>query len=165
MQALRDKLERDAIELNGAARLAETTAPARIIANLPLASLADEKLAGRFRHWRGASGRRYIFSLYEPESCPAYDDAVLIVAAKCPGGLRRIVTICDTGALPELALARAREAAATLDESVECHIHLLAASRDERAAAIEDLRPADGDGAAQIKPTPLPGVRNSGTQR
>lgn len=165
MQALWDKLERDPIELNAAERPAETGPPARILANQALASLADEKLAGRFRHWRGASGRRYIFSLYEPESCPAYDDAVLIVAVKCTAGLRRILTICDTGPLPELALARACEAADASDESVECHVHLLAASHAERAAVIEDLRPPDGDHAAEVKPTPLPGMRSSGISR
>ena len=143
MQALWDKLEREPIEPNASARAPnEDIAPERFAASQALTSLANEKLAERFRHWRGASGRRYIFSLYAPESCPAYDDAVLIVALKATNGLRRIATICDTGSLPELALARACKAAAAPGESVECHIHLLAASRAERAAVIGDLHAA-----------------------
>jgi hypothetical protein len=165
MQALSDKLERESIDLSAAMHPIETDAPSPAVDNQALASLADEKLAGRFRHWRGASGRRYIFSLYEPESCPAYDDAVLIVAVKFPGGVRRIMTICDTGSLPELALARAHEAATESGESIECHIHLLAASRDERAAVIEDLRPTDGEDAAGVKPALLPSIRDVATLR
>ena len=139
MQALWDKLEREPIKLSASSH---ASAPARSAASQALTSLANEKLAERFRHWRGASGRRYIFSLYAPESCPAYDDAVLIVALKAADGLRRIAMICDTGSLPELALSRACKAAAAPGESVECHVHLLAASRAERAAVIEDLHSA-----------------------
>ncbi len=120
-----------------------TLPQARFVANQALTSLADEKLAGRFRHWRGVSGRRYIFSLYAPECCPPYDDAVLIVAMRSADGLSRIAMICDTGSLPDLALVRARDVAATPGESVECHIHLLAASRAERDAVINDLLPVD----------------------
>ena len=148
MQALWDKLEREPIELGVSAGASKKdVAPERFAASQALTSLANEKLAERFRHWRGASGRRYIFSLYAPESCPAYDDVVLIVAMKAANGLRRIATICDTGSLPELALARACKAAAAPGESVECHIHLLAASRAERAAVIEDLHSAPARGS------------------
>jgi hypothetical protein len=137
MQALWDKLEREAVESTNAP--AATNAPVRRVDACELVSLAGETLAGRFRHWRGASGRRYVFSLYDASACPAYDDAVLIVAAKRQGEDRRILAICDTGALPELAVARAREAAASLGARVECHVHLLAGSRAERAAVIDDL--------------------------
>ena len=136
MHALQDLRERG----DGfAAAAAADAAPA--VANAELAALAGEALAGRFRHWRGRSGRRYAFSVYDPASCPAYEDAVLIVAAVGPGGERRIVSIADTGALPEIAVARARAIASSLEARVECHVHLLAASRLEREAAIADLRP------------------------
>lgn len=135
MQALRDLRERGG-------GFAAATKAARTIANAELAALAGEALAGRFRHWRGWSGRRYVFSVYDPASCPAYEDAVLIVAAAGPDGERRIVSIADTGALPEIAVARARAIASSLATRVECHVHLLAASRAEREAAIADLRPS-----------------------
>src|SRR5579872_530680 len=133
MQALRDLRERG----GGFAAAGETASAA----NSELAALAGETLAGRFRHWRGASGRRYVFSVYDSDACPAYDDAVLIVATIGPSGERRIVSIADTGALPEIAVAHARRIASSLSMRVECHVHLLAASRFEREAAIADLRP------------------------
>ena len=67
----------------------------------PLAALAEEALSPRFRSWRGASGRRYIVSVYDPAACPAYCDAVLIAAAASPEGRRRPLALLDTGAFPE----------------------------------------------------------------
>src|SRR5664279_3133345 len=67
----------------------------------PLAALADEPLSPRFCAWRGASGRRYIASVYEARACPAYCDAALIVVAADANGRRRIVELADTGAFPE----------------------------------------------------------------
>ncbi len=46
-----------------APRLAETDGE-------PLAALAGEALAPRFRSWRGASGRRYIVSVYDARRLP-----------------------------------------------------------------------------------------------
>jgi hypothetical protein len=139
MQALQDKLERDSFDL---ATQAPANAWTRFVDNRELSALAGDPLAGRFRHWRGLSGRRYIFSVYDQPSCPAYDDAILIVAAVEANETRRIVFISDTGALPELTIARARKAAAAVGGPVEFHVHLLAGLRAERRAAMEDLRPA-----------------------
>jgi hypothetical protein len=35
-------------------------------------------LAGRFHFWRGASGRRYACTRFEPNDLPAYEDAVAL---------------------------------------------------------------------------------------
>ena len=139
MQALHDKLERRSSDLT--TRTA-SDAWVRLVDNRELSVLAGDPLAGRFRHWRGLSGARYIFSVYDQASCPAYDDVVLMIAAVEADESRRIVFIADTGVLPELTIARARKVAASIDGPVEFHVHLLAGSRPERAAAIEDLRPA-----------------------
>ena len=120
-------------------RWAEPIAASPIARNAPLAALAGESLAKRFRHWRGASGRRYVFSVYDRRCCPAYDDAVLIVAEVDADGERRASFIADTGVLPELVLAQADERAASAERAVEFHVHLLAATRAERAALIADL--------------------------
>jgi hypothetical protein len=136
MQALWDELGGDGV---GFAKRGRETR--RSVDNLELAALEGNALARRFRYWRGASGRRYLFSVYNPASCPAYEDVVLIVAAVAESGERRILSIIDTGALPELAVARAREIATSPDMRVEHHVHLLAGSRAERAATIDDLRP------------------------
>ncbi|HEV3045639.1 MAG TPA: hypothetical protein VGY52_17380 [Roseiarcus sp.] len=139
MQALWDKLEREGVELS----VSEAGDAARLVDNRELSALAGDSLAGRFRHWRGSSGRRYIFSVYDPDSCPAYDGVVLIGAAIDENNARRIIFVADTGILPDVALARAREKAAACDCAVEFHVHLLASSRRERAAAIADLSTSD----------------------
>jgi hypothetical protein len=139
MQALWDKLEREGVELS----VSEAGDAARLVDNRELSALAGDSLAGRFRHWRGASGRRYIFSVYDPDSCPAYDGVVLIGAAIDENNERRIIFVADTGILPDVVLARAREKAAACDCAVEFHVHLLASSHRERAAAIADLSTCD----------------------
>ena len=108
----------------------------------PLAALADEPLSPRFCAWRGASGRRYIASVYEARACPAYCDAALIaVAANCHGE-RRIVALADTGAFPEPVVARLTQTLAPAAERLEFHLHLLAATSAERRAALDDLAAA-----------------------
>jgi len=104
----------------------------------PLAALAGEPLDGRFRSWRGRSGRRYVFSVYHPASCPAYEDAVLLAAAVAPDGGRRPLFIGDTGCFPDIVLARGADSAPR-GAAVEMHVHLLAGSRAGRDAVLADL--------------------------
>ena len=118
-----------------AAWLAETDAE-------PLAALTGETLSPRFCSWRGASGRRYIVSVYDAHACPAYCDAVLIAAAVGADGRRRALALADTGVFPEPVLARAAKSLANVAERVEFHLHLLAASPVERHAALDDLSAA-----------------------
>ena len=108
----------------------------------PLASLADEPLSPRFCAWRGASGRRYIASVYEARACPAYCDAALIAVAAEPDGRRRIVALADTGVFPEPVVARLAQTAAPFSGRLELHLHLLAATAAERRAALDDLAAA-----------------------
>jgi hypothetical protein len=108
----------------------------------PLASLIGDTLSPRFCSWRGASGRRYIVSIYEPQLCPAYCDAVLIAAAVGADGRRHALALADTGVFPEPLLARAVRALSNGPERVEFHLHLLAASSAERRAALDDLAAA-----------------------
>jgi hypothetical protein len=118
-----------------AARLAATDGE-------PLAALTGESLSPRFCSWRGASGRRYIVSVYDARACPAYCDAVLIAAAVDADGRRRALALADTGVFPEPVLARTAKFAASVAERVEFHLHLLAASPAERRAALDDLAAA-----------------------
>jgi hypothetical protein len=110
-------------------------------ASAPLRALAGEALAARFRSWRGASGRRYIFSVFDRQSCPPYEHVVAMIVARDPDGERRIVFIDDTGCFPDLALAKAVKGIAA-EREVELHVHLLATSCTERAAMIADLSQA-----------------------
>ena len=108
----------------------------------PLAALADEPLSPRFYAWRGASGRRYIASVYEARACPAYCDAALIAVARQSDGRRRIVALADTGVFPEPVVARLAETFAPTAERLEFHLHLLAETASERRAALDDLAAA-----------------------
>ena len=106
--------------------------------NAPLTALAGEAVGGRFRSWRGHSGRRYVFSVYDFACCPPYEHAVMIIAAAAPDGERRIVSIAETGCFPDIVLAKAA-ATGVAHGALEIHIHLLAQSRAERIAVIADL--------------------------
>jgi hypothetical protein len=89
----------------------------------------------KYRHWRGRSGRAYAFSVYAPGDCPAYADAVLLVASRRGAALACL----DLGEFPEGALARLRRRFALQD--VEFHIHVLAERAGDRRALVEDLAP------------------------
>jgi hypothetical protein len=122
-------------------RPARSSAPFYAGASAPLRALAGEALAARFRSWRGASGRRYIFSIFDRQSCPAYEHVVAMIVRRDPDGERRIMFIGDTGCFPELALARAAKEIPVAGE-IEFHLHMLATSRAERNAMIADLAQA-----------------------
>jgi hypothetical protein len=122
-------------------RPARSSAPFHAGASAPLRALAGEALAARFRSWRGASGRRYIFSIFDRQSCPAYEHVVAMIVRRDPDGERRIMFIGDTGCFPELALARAAKEIPVAGE-IEFHLHMLATSRAERNAMIADLAQA-----------------------
>lgn len=106
---------------------------------LPLFGLANSDLAGRYSHWLGTSGKRYLFSVYDPATCPAYCDAVLVVAKVDAFGRRAIIAIEDTGDFPDPAVCRAAQAAKRAGERAELHLHLLATTRAARREAIADL--------------------------
>lgn len=105
----------------------------------PLSALAGEALGARFRSWRGASGRRYVFSIYSPQSCPAYSHVVIIVAAVEADGERKALFIADSGWFPDIVFARAAAKWKSAGAEIEFHIHLLATSPAERRALIADL--------------------------
>jgi len=95
----------------------------------------EELFLARYRHWRGASGRSYVFSVYAPDDCPAYEDAVVMVAAR-----GRALACVDLGALPLTTLEGLRRRYA--DRDVEFQIHVLADRGADRRALIADLTPA-----------------------
>lgn len=121
-------------------RVAGQTDAGRIGA-APLAGLAGSPLEPRFRYWRGASGRRYLFSVFPaPGSCggdavPRFENAVSLAVARGAGDARVILAVVETGSLPD-APDGADALACGADE---IHVHLLATSATERAAIRRDL--------------------------
>jgi hypothetical protein len=102
------------------------------------AYLACEDLyLAKFRHWRGRSGRSYVFSAYPPRECPAYEDAVLLATERGGG----VLACLDLGPLPEARLAELRRLYGDRLDEIEFQIHVLANRAAERRALIEDLTP------------------------
>jgi hypothetical protein len=113
--------------------------------DLPLDGFCEDKSAylacedlyhAKFRHWLGRSGRFYVFSVYAPGECPAYEDAVVLVA-----GQRGALACVDLGALPDLRLSELRRLYDDRLDEVEFQIHVLAESGAERRSLIEDITP------------------------
>lgn len=114
----------------------------------PLMALKNQPLAGRFHGWRGASGQRYICTVFATaEEAGACAQAIVIAVARKSSGACEAVLIGQTGALPDcFALGRFVAQARGLGANA-WHVHLLASSRAQRSAAIADLRFfADGCG-------------------
>jgi hypothetical protein len=104
-----------------------------------LAALAGMSISSRFCSWKGQSGRRYVFSVYPASACPAFCDAILLAAVRDPKGRRRVLSVRETGAFPEPPTARAQRELKAFGAAGELHVHLLARSPKERAAALADL--------------------------
>jgi hypothetical protein len=104
-----------------------------------LSALAGTPLAQRFCSWRGLSARRYVFSVYPASDCPAFCDAVMLAAVRDDAGRLRVLSVRDTGAFPEPVVARAERELRAYGPGLEFHLHLLASSPAERAAAVTDL--------------------------
>jgi hypothetical protein len=91
----------------------------------------------KFRHWRGRSGRSYVFSVYAPRECPAYENTVVVAALRGGG----VLACVDLGPFPEARLYRLRRRLHERLDDVEFQIHVLAEREGDRQALIDDLAP------------------------
>ena len=114
-----------------------------------LASLRTHALRDGYHAWHGASGRRYVASVFPFDSSardaglPAFEAFVLIAAVA--DGTRRVARRVE---VIEWGSVRHRAVAAAIEDGVEeWHVHLLGGSRAEREAIAADLRAAAGLGA------------------
>lgn len=112
-------------------------------ANRPLASLTRTALEKLFHSWRGASGRRYICSVYPVGEAPAFDCCRAIVAAVRRDASGAALLFAFRPGLDEANddlrfwTQKARACGAH-----EWHVHLLAESPEDLAFVLEDLSPA-----------------------
>jgi len=104
-----------------------------------LAALVGMPFSARFCSWTGLSGRRYVFSVYAPASCPSFCHAVLVAAVRQGPGRPRVVSVRDTGAFPEPVVTRAQRELRAYGSGLEFHLHLLPSSSADRTATIADL--------------------------
>jgi hypothetical protein len=104
--------------------------------------MAETSVSTRFHFWTGASGKRYVHTVYSLFDCPAVDNANYMLVRREGVARRTILAIGrltnGNGAL-NLAEIRQQGAAAGADE---VHVHLLATSADEAQAVETDLRTA-----------------------
>ena len=117
----------------------------RSTSNQPLVGLVGSDLSRRFLHWRGVSGRRYLFSIFplhratSIDEAPRFHDAVVLAVLRDAAGERRILMADETGALPDLFYASAQLRTAVAAGANEIHVHLLAEDNLGRAALLRDL--------------------------
>lgn len=126
----------------------------------PLAALSQTGLEGLFHSWRGASGQRYICSVYDVDQPAAFDcsRAVVIAVRRDAAGQASIAFVFQPDGLAEgaadslgLWTLRARQCGAR-----EWHVHLLAASAEERKLAARDLSASARHEPVRILPASQP---------
>jgi hypothetical protein len=82
----------------------------------------------RFHFWAGASGKRYVHSVYQLLECPAMPAANYVLVRRGADGRAEALSIGRvTSSTPSLNLAEIRQRGAELGAD-EVHIHLLADS-------------------------------------
>ena len=82
--------------------------------------------ANRFHFWTGASGKRYVHTVYELLDCPALPSANYVLVRREAGARRKVLSIGRVGnTAASLNLAEIRRRGAELGAD-EVHVHLLA---------------------------------------
>jgi hypothetical protein len=93
----------------------------------------------RFHFWTGASGKRYVHTVYSLFDCPTLEDANYILVRRSDRAKRAVLAIGRlSNNCPSENLAEIRQHAAALGAD-EVHVHLLASSNQEAEAVEADL--------------------------
>lgn len=93
----------------------------------------------RFHFWTGASGKRYVHTVYSLFDCPTLEDANYILVRRTDRSRRTVLAIGRlSNRCPTQNLAEIRQHSAVLGAD-EVHVHLLASSSQEAAAVEADL--------------------------
>ena len=125
---------------------ARRSAPKPELATLDSVTALDD----RFHFWSGASGRRYVHSVYDLVDCPEVPAANFLLVHRDADGRRSVLAIGHvTNSAGSLNLAEIRHRGARLGAN-EVHVHLLAPSAQQHRIVELDLRAGniDGDAAA-----------------
>lgn len=102
----------------------------------PAAISREGDFADRFWYWHGASGKRYIHSVYKATSCPPLPGAVF-VAVRRTGDLREAVAVGRFSRIWDVAAGITGGLDLQALDADELHVHLLA-REDEAAEAVAD---------------------------
>lgn len=115
---------------------------ARRSAQMPELATLDtpSELTDRFHFWSGASGQRYVHTVYELIDCPEVPAANFLLVHRDSAGRRIVLAIGHaTHSAGSMNLAEIRQRGARLGAN-EVHIHLLAPSAQQRRMIELDLR-------------------------
>lgn len=111
-------------------------------ADEPALVCAEAAFDQAFHYWRGASGRRYLHSVYSLVGCPALPQANFILVRRHENGTREALAFGSTkDDAMSLNLARLRHEGAKIGAN-EVHIHLLAETPRARKFVEADLTAA-----------------------
>ena len=110
--------------------------------NEPARICSEHRFRRAFHYWCGASGERYLHTVYPLVECPELPRANFILVGRGEDGTRLPIRVGQTREdVVSLNRARLRHLGAVLG-AVEVHVHLLAEGREERSAVEADLRAA-----------------------
>lgn len=113
----------------------------------PPASVAPAPVSERFHFWAGASGQRYVHTVYSLIDCPAVPAANYVLVRRDASGVCFALAI---GRVAEeaasLNLARIRQLGATLG-ATEVHVHLLAGNARQGKLVEFDLKAGHLEGS------------------
>ena len=108
----------------------------------PALVCAEAAFDQAFHYWRGASGRRYLHSVYSLVGCPALPQANFILVRRHDDGSREALMFGNTkNDAMSLNLADLRHEGAKIGAN-EVHIHLLADTARARTFVEADLTAA-----------------------
>lgn len=114
------------------------TAKAPVATQLEAAEAGQH--GGRFMFWSGASGKRYVHSIYALTECPDLPAANFVLTRRNADGRRAVLAIGRvTNSSSSLNLAEIRQRGAQLG-ATEVHVHLLATDAREMRNVEFDLR-------------------------
>lgn len=103
---------------------------------------ADCEAPARFHFWTGATGKRYVHTVYSLFDCPPVGIANYVLVRRDGRAARTVLAIGRVaGEAASLNLAEIRQRGAQLGAD-EVHIHLLATSPQDSQAVEVDLRTA-----------------------
>ena len=117
------------------ARPGEMSVPA----NEPALVCREAQITQPFHYWRGASGERYLHTVFPLFDCPLMPKVNYILVRRDADGTRRPLDVGQTVSdADSLNLAHLRHKAASLGAN-EIHIHFLTETDHARAAVESDL--------------------------
>ena len=110
----------------------------------PATISATGEIGQNYHYWRGATGRRYLHTVFPLLDCPEIPKSNYIIVARGPKGARRALEIGQTfDHAGSLNLAYLRQRAAQLG-GCEIHIHVLSETPSGRNSVEADLRARHG---------------------